>query len=104
MSVERTHAGPQTRYKLRDQDRLACALTYTADPGEPAIWKILLPGPGGTEDLYGTQRFPAPSAAQLESWLSSIVGPWRAAELAQAVDAPPPEPAHLRDPRPSALS
>jgi hypothetical protein len=32
-------------------------LTYTADQDEPATWKILQPGPGGTEDLYGTQRF-----------------------------------------------
>jgi hypothetical protein len=93
MSVERTHAGHQTRYELRDHDRLSCALTYTADPGEPAIWKILLPGPGGTEDLYGTQRFPAPSAAQLTAWLRPIVGPDRAAQLAAAVDTSPPPPA-----------
>jgi hypothetical protein len=30
MNVERTHAGHQTRYELRDQDRLSCALTYTS--------------------------------------------------------------------------
>jgi hypothetical protein len=93
MSVERTHAGHQTRYELRDQDRLSCALTYTADPGDPATWKILLPGPGGTEDLYGTQRFPSPDADQLKSWLGPIVGPDRAAQLAAAVDALPPPPA-----------
>ena len=63
MSVERTHAGHQTRYELRDEAGLSCVLTYTADPDEPATWKILLPGPGGTEDLYGTQRFPDPDAA-----------------------------------------
>ena len=46
MSVERTHAGHQTRYELRDEAGLSCVLTYTADPDEPATWKILLPGPG----------------------------------------------------------
>jgi len=45
MSVERTHAGHQTRYELRDEAGLSCVLTYTADPDEPATWKILLPGP-----------------------------------------------------------
>ena len=71
-------------------------LTYTADPDEPATWKILLPGPGGTEDLYGTQRFPDPDAAQLQAWLSPIVGSDHAAELADAVDAAPPPPAAWR--------
>ena len=94
MSVERTHAGHQTRYELRDEGGLSCVLTYTADPGDPSTWKILLPGPGGTEDLYGTQRFPAPDVAQLTSWLSPVVGSGRAAELAAAVDASPPQPAH----------
>ena len=94
MSVERIHAGHQTRYELRDHARLSCALTYTADPDEPATWKILLPGPGGREDLYGTQRFPSPSAAQLVAWLSPIVGHDRAAELAAAVGTAPPPPAH----------
>ena len=94
MSVDRTHAGHQTRYELHDQDRLSCVLTYTADPDEPATWKVLLPGPNGTEDLYGTQRFGSPDAAQLRSWLSPIIGTDRAAELAAAVDAAPPQPAH----------
>jgi hypothetical protein len=65
MTVERTHAGHQTRYELRDETGLSCVLTYTADPDEPAVWKILLPGPGGTEDLYGAHQFPDPDAAQL---------------------------------------
>ena len=84
MSVERTHAGHQTRYELREEAGLSCVLTYTADPDEPATWKILLPGPGGTEDLYGTQRFPDPDAARLQAWLSPIVGSGHAAELARA--------------------
>ena len=71
-------------------------LTYTADPDEPAIWKILLPGPGGTEDLYGTQRLPDPDAARLQAWLSPIIGGDHAAELARAVDAAPPPPAAWR--------
>jgi hypothetical protein len=93
MSVERTHVGHQTRFELRDQAGLSCVLTYTADPGEPAVWKILMPGPDGTEDLYGTQQFPNPDAAHLKAWLSPIVGNERGAELAAAVDAAPPAPA-----------
>ena len=96
MSVDRTHSGHQTRYELRDEAGLSCALTYTADPDEPATWKILLPGPGGTENLYGTQRFISPDAAQLQAWLTGIVGRDRAAELADAVDAAPPRPAAWR--------
>jgi hypothetical protein len=96
MSVERTHAGHQTRYELRDEAGLSCVLTYTADPDEPATWKILLPGPGSTEDLYGTERFPEPDAARLQAWLSPIVGSDHAAELADAVDAAPPPPAAWR--------
>jgi|ERR1700683_646394 len=66
-------------------------------PDEPATWKILLPGPGGTEDLYGTQRFPDPGAARLQAWLSPIIGSAHAAELARAVDAaPPPAAAWIR--------
>ena len=65
-------------------------LTYTADPDQPATWKILLPGPGSTEDLYGTERFPDPDASRLQAWLSPIVGSDHAAELADAVDAAPP--------------
>jgi hypothetical protein len=90
MTVERTHAGHQTRYELRDEAGRRCVLTYTADPDEPAIWKILLPGPDNTEDLYGTQRLPEPDAAQLQTWLSPLVGSDHAAELASAVDAAPP--------------
>jgi hypothetical protein len=96
MSVERTHFGHQTRYELRDDGQLACVLTYTADPNEPATWKILLPGAGGTEDLYGAEQFVAPDAARLRSWLSPIVGRDHAAELAGAVDAAPPQPAAWR--------
>jgi hypothetical protein len=96
MTVERSHAGHQTRYELRDEAGLSCVLTYTADPDEPEIWKILLPGPGGTEDLYGTQQFPDPDAAQLQAWLSPLVGSDHAAELADAVDAAPPRPAAWR--------
>ena len=63
MTVERTHdMNHQTRYELHGDAGLACILTYTAEPDEPATWKILLPGPGGTEDLYGTQRIPTPDA------------------------------------------
>jgi hypothetical protein len=90
MGINRTHVGHQTRYELRDQAGPSCVLTYTADPQEPAAWKILLPGPGGTEDLYGTRHFVAPDAAQLEAWLAPVVGPDRAAELVAAVEAAPP--------------
>ena len=93
MSVGRTHAGHQTRYKLLEGDQLSAALTYTADPGEPSVWKILLPGPGGTQDLYGTQQFANPDYAQVQAWLSPVVGSDRATELAAAVEAAPPLPA-----------
>ncbi len=90
MTVERTHQNHQTRYELHGDAGLACVLTYTADPDEPATWKILLPGPGGTEDLYGTQRMAAPDAGRLRAWLTPIIGSDHAAELAGAVDAAPP--------------
>jgi hypothetical protein len=96
MTVERTHAGHQTRYEIRDSGGLVCALTYTADPDEPATWKILLPGPGGAEDLYGTEQFADPDAAQLQAWLSPLVGDDRATELSEAVEAAPPLPAAWR--------
>jgi hypothetical protein len=96
MTVERTHAGHQTRYELRDEAGLSGVLTYTADPDEPATWKILLPGPGGTEDLYSAERFADPDAAQLQTWLSPIVGNDRAAQFADAVEAAPPPPAAWR--------
>jgi hypothetical protein len=90
MTVERTHADHQTRYALDAGAGLSCVLTYTADPDDPATWKILLPGPGGTEDLYGTQRMAAPDAGRLRAWLTPIICVDRAAELAAAVEAAPP--------------
>jgi len=60
------------------------------DGGGPAVWKVLLPGPTGTEDLYGTQEFARPDAEQLTAWLAPIVGRDAATELAIAVDADPP--------------
>jgi hypothetical protein len=90
MTVERTQAGHQTRYALRDDNGLSCVLTYGDFDAALAVWKILLPGPGGTEDLYGTHRFPAPSSSLLRAWLASIVGDERANELTDAVDAGPP--------------
>lgn len=93
MSVQGSHAGHQTRYELRDEAGLSGVLTYAADRDEPATWKILRPGPGGTEDLYGTERFATPDAAQLRAWLTPIVGSDHAAELADAVAAAPPPPA-----------
>ena len=90
MSVERTHVGHQTRYELRGESGMSCLLTYTADPDEPATWKILLPGPGGTWDLYGTQRFAEPDAARLQAWLSPVVGGDHAAALAAAAEDAPP--------------
>jgi len=71
-------------------------LTYSADPQDPATWKILLPGPDGTEDLYSTHRTPDPDAVWLQAWLTPIVGGDQAAELAAAVDAAPPPAAAWR--------
>jgi hypothetical protein len=96
MTVQRTHFNHQTRYALRGHAASSSVLTYTAAPGEAATWKILLPGPGGTEDLYGTHRFPAPDVGQLSGWLTPIIGRDRAAELAHAVDAAPPPTAGWR--------
>ena len=96
MTVERIHAGHQTRYEIRDSAGFVCALTYTADPDEPATWKILLPGPGGTEDLYGAQRFADPDAARVQAWLTPLIGNDRAAELTAAVDSAPPPAAAWR--------
>jgi hypothetical protein len=90
MTVERTHADHQTRYALDTEAGLSCVLTYTDAPDEPATWKILLPGPGGTEDLYGTQRMAAPGTGRLRAWLIPVIGVDRAAELAAAADAGPP--------------
>jgi hypothetical protein len=93
MSVTRSNANHETRYELDDNGQLACVLTYTADPSQPATWKLLLPGDGGYEDLYGTAQFPSPDAGQLEGWLKPVIGGDRATELAQAVEAQPPRPA-----------
>jgi hypothetical protein len=86
MPVERTHETHQTRYELHG----VAALTYTAEPSEPATWRILLPGPDGTEDVYATRRFGDADAEQLRTWLASYVDEDSAAELAGAVDAAPP--------------
>jgi hypothetical protein len=96
MTVERTHISHETRYTLRDGGALRCVLALDTgqDGAGPAVWKILLPGPGGTEDLYGTKRFPKPDAAQLTAWVAPIVGRDAATELVGAVDADPP---HITD-------
>jgi hypothetical protein len=96
MTVDRTHISHQTRYELRGDTGPACVLTYTAAPDDPAAWKILLPGPDGTEDLYGTRQTPEPDAAWLRTWLTPIIGADRAAELAAAVNAAPPPAAAWR--------
>jgi hypothetical protein len=46
--------------------------------------------------LYGTERFPDPDAARLQTWLSPFIGSEHAAELADAVDAAPPPQAAWR--------
>jgi hypothetical protein len=92
MTVERTNIRRQTRYAMRDGAALRCILIF--DKGEdgsgPAVWKILLPGSAGTKDLYGVHEFLRPDAGQLTAWLTPIVGPDAAAELAMAVEAEPP--------------
>ena len=92
MTVARTYANHETRYELRDQTGPSCVLSYTADNEsyEPATWKILKPGPGGTEDLYAAEQFSGVDDARLRSWLSPLIGSNRAAELVDAVDAEPP--------------
>jgi hypothetical protein len=89
MPVERTYAGHRTRYALRVGATLVCALTFGGPTREQPVWKFLLPGPNGTEDLYATRRFPRPDAEQLRAWLNPIVGAGHAATLAEAVDAGP---------------
>jgi hypothetical protein len=97
MSVKRDYSTHQATYEAHDETgRLSAWLVYTADPDEPAIWKILLPGPDGTMDLYATEQFVSPDAEQLEAWLTPIVGSERAAELADAVEAEPPPPANWK--------
>jgi hypothetical protein len=90
VTVERTQVGHETRYTLREGDLLSCVLTYGEFENVPPSWKILLPGPTGTEDLHGTRRFPEPDASLLRGWLAAIVGAERADALAEAVDAEPP--------------
>jgi hypothetical protein len=90
MSVERSERGHQIRYELRDGAALVGVLIFGQPEIEPAAWKILLPGPGGTEELLATERFRAPDAPQLQAWLTPIVGAGPAAELTEAVDAQPP--------------
>jgi hypothetical protein len=92
MTVERTYVAHQTRYALRDGEALRCVLAFDTGPdgGGPAEWKILLAGPAGNEDRYGSHEFLRPDAAQLIAWLAPIVGPDAATELATAVDADPP--------------
>jgi len=94
MTVERTHIAHQTRYELRDHRGLRSVLAF--DAGEtgrgPGMWKILLPGPGGTEDLYGTKHSVSRESADLTNWLTPIVGEEVASKLAVAVEEdPPPE-------------
>jgi len=96
MAVQRTFANHQTAYELDDDSGLSCVLTYTAVPDEPAVWKILMPGTDGKEDLFGTREFPSPDYAQLQGWLAAVIGEERAAELAGAVDAAPPPPSGWR--------
>jgi hypothetical protein len=90
MTIDRTQAGHQTRYVLRYGGTESCMLTYGAAEIGPALWKILLPGPGGTDAIYGTEQFLSPDAGRLRSWLASVVGDDRAAGLTGAVDAQPP--------------
>ena len=90
MTVDRTHMGHQTRYALQDGGKLSCILTYGGTEIEPAAWKILLPGPGGAQELYGAQQLTTPRASLLRAWLAPIIGAARAAELVDAVDAEPP--------------
>jgi hypothetical protein len=93
MSVARTHTGHQTRYELRedtDEAQVSCALTYTANEDEPAVWKVLRPGPDGIEDVYSAMQFSGPDAEELRAWLTPVVGKDDAAELTDAVGAAPP--------------
>jgi len=90
MTVERTQLGCQTRYTLREGAALSCTLTFGACQGAPPEWKILLPGPGSSRQLDGMHLFAAPVAVRLRAWLAPLIGPDRAAELADAVGARPP--------------
>jgi hypothetical protein len=90
MTVAGTHISHQTRYAMRDGAALRCILAL--DQGEDGTGpaEILLPGPTGTEDLYGVREFLKPDAALLRARLTPIVCPDAAAELVMAVDAKPP--------------
>jgi hypothetical protein len=90
MTVNRTEVDHATLYELSDDTGPRYLLAYAMDPDGPAIWKLLLPGPGGTEDLYGTHEFSDPDATQIEAWLGPFIGDDHATELADAVDADPP--------------
>jgi hypothetical protein len=98
MTVARTHDGHQTQYVLRDETGQRCILLY--DSGEegqgPAIWKLLLPGPAGTEDLYGVHEFQEPDSPALTAWLTPLVGQHDASEISAAVDDSPPAAAGWR--------
>ena len=90
----------ETRYELRDGAGPRCVLAFDTGPDGrgPAMWQILLPGPTGTEDPYGSQEFLRPDTAQLTEWLAPIVGRDAATELAAAVDADPPRAANWQRP------
>jgi hypothetical protein len=92
VTVTRSHEGHRTSYELRDETGPRCTLVYDAgeDGQGPVTWKILLPGPGGTEDLYGSHQIDQPEAATLTRWLAPFVGQEAAGELASAVVASPP--------------
>jgi hypothetical protein len=90
MTVDRTQLGCQTRYTLHDGAELSCTLTFGADQGAPPEWKIVLPGSGGDRQLDAVHLFAAPVAVRLRAWLTEIIGPYQAAELAEAVGARPP--------------
>jgi hypothetical protein len=96
MMVDRTFVNHETRYELRGDAGEVSALVYIAEPDEPATWQILLPGPDGIEDLYGSRQTPTPDADWLQAWLTPIIGGNEAAELAAAVDAAPPPSAAWR--------
>jgi len=101
MTVERAHFAHETRYSLLDSATVRCVLAFDTggNGGGPAVWKVLIPGPAGTQDLYGTQEFVQPDLGQLTGWLAPIVGQDAATDLASAVDADPP---HASGWRPSA--
>jgi hypothetical protein len=90
LTVDISHRGNETIYRLRDEAGRRCMLAFDASHDAQAVWKIVLPGPGGTDELYGTHRFEPPDAGHLRAWLEPIVGADQAAELVSAVEAQPP--------------